>query len=100
MARWAAALAALLLLAPLLAESQAASASTTAPGSEFTVFGYLPEYRTANFDYEGAFQTGLTHLIYFSVEVCSDEHLDCACVQFGVHPLSPRACAQHACTHP
>ena len=81
MARWAAALA--LLLVPLLhtalAESQAASASTTAPESEFTVFGYLPEYRTANFDYEGAFQTGLTHLIYFSVEVWCDEHLHCAC---------------------
>lgn len=28
-----------------------------------------PEYRLSNFDYEGAFQSGLTHLIYFSLEV-------------------------------
>eukprot|EP00798_Chlamydomonas_sp_ICE-L_P015153 gene15153-21219_t len=34
----------------------------------FAVFGYLPEYRLKDFDYEGAFQLGLTHLIYFSLE--------------------------------
>lgn len=36
----------------------------------FTVFGYLPEYRLSNFDYDGAFSIGgLTHLIFFSLEV-------------------------------
>lgn len=35
----------------------------------FAVFGYLPEYRLGGFNYEAAFQTGLTHLIYFSLEV-------------------------------
>lgn len=38
-------------------------------GGNFTVFGYLPEYRLNNFDYDGAFQSGLTHLIFFSLEV-------------------------------
>ena len=36
---------------------------------DFTVFGYLPEYRLNNFNYEAAFQEGLTHLIYFSLEI-------------------------------
>jgi len=35
----------------------------------FAVFGYLPEYRLSNFDYEGVFDNGLTHLIFFSLEV-------------------------------
>ena len=43
--------------------------ATKAAKTEFTVFGYLPEYRLNNFDYEGAFAAGLTHLIYFSLEV-------------------------------
>lgn len=33
------------------------------------VFGYLPEYRQTNFDYAGYFSKGLTHLIFFSLEV-------------------------------
>ena len=34
------------------------------------VFGYLPEYRIGeNFDYMGLFSMGLTHLIFFSLEV-------------------------------
>lgn len=37
--------------------------------SSFTVFGYLPEYRLGGFDYAGAFANGLTHLIFFSLEV-------------------------------
>ena len=38
--------------------------------SESTVvFGYLPEYRYQNFDYGGAFELGLTHLIFFSLEI-------------------------------
>ena len=36
---------------------------------EFTVFGYLPEYRLGGFNYEAAFQSGLTHLIFFSLEI-------------------------------
>ena len=36
---------------------------------EIVVFGYLPEYRQANFDYAGYFSKGLTHLIFFSLEV-------------------------------
>jgi len=38
----------------------------------FTVFGYLPEYRLNNFNYDAAFQTGLTHLIFFSIEIDSN----------------------------
>ena len=36
---------------------------------EIAVFGYLPEYRQSNFDYAGYFSKGLTHLIFFSLEV-------------------------------
>mmetsp|Transcript_34351 Transcript_34351/g.49942 ORF Transcript_34351/g.49942 Transcript_34351/m.49942 type:complete len:345 (-) Transcript_34351:57-1091(-) len=38
--------------------------------SPLPVFGYLPEYRLQNkFDYDGLFSMGLTHLIYFSLEI-------------------------------
>jgi len=38
--------------------------------SKLSVFGYLPEYRFhSKFDYDGLFSMGLTHLIYFSLEV-------------------------------
>jgi chitinase len=40
---------------------------TLHPG--FTVFGYLPEYRLTNFDYENCFRLGVTHLIFFSLEI-------------------------------
>ena len=36
---------------------------------DIVVYGYLPEYRQANFDYAGYFSKGLTHLIFFSLEV-------------------------------
>lgn len=37
---------------------------------KFAVFGYLPEYRlNANFDYSGVFSMGLSHLLFFSLEV-------------------------------
>ena len=36
---------------------------------EFRVFGYLPEYRLGGFNYSAAFNTGLTHLIFFSLEI-------------------------------
>ena len=36
---------------------------------DIAVFGYLPEYRQANFDYAGYFSKGLTHLIFFSLQV-------------------------------
>ena len=36
---------------------------------EIAVFGYLPEYRQSNFDYAGYFSKGLTHLIFFSLQV-------------------------------
>ena len=52
------------------------NASGTSEG--FTVFGYLPEYRLKNFDYEGAFQTGLTHLIYFSLEIDTERYVPSA----------------------
>lgn len=39
------------------------------PKKEFTVFGYLPEYRLGGFNYDAAFDTGLTHLIFFSLEI-------------------------------
>lgn len=41
----------------------------------FAVFGYLPEYRLHRFDYKAAFDTGLTHLIFFSLEVDPKTHL-------------------------
>ena len=53
-----------LLLAGWLCSLQAARAD-----EQFSVFGYLPEYRLRGFDYDGAFASGLTHLIYFSLEV-------------------------------
>ena len=45
------------------------SSITSATDDEFTVWGYLPEYRLGGFNYEAAFQTGMTHLIYFSLEI-------------------------------
>lgn len=47
----------------------AAGADSPPPPPPFTVFGYLPEYRQARFDYEAVFRAGLTHLIFFSAEV-------------------------------
>ena len=37
--------------------------------NKFPIFGYVPEYRLNNFDYDGVFESGLTHLIFFSLEV-------------------------------
>eukprot|EP00759_Apiculatamorpha_spiralis_P058856 PhF_6_TR9440/c0_g1_i1/m.14751/K01183/E3.2.1.14; chitinase len=42
------------------------SESTKKP---FGVFGYLPEYRYNGFNFEAAFETGVTHLIFFSLEI-------------------------------
>lgn len=53
--------------------------------TDFAVFGYLPEYRLNNFDYEGAFQTGLTHLIYFSLEIDTERHLPSALDRLPSH---------------
>ena len=67
------ALATLLLL---LAVAAAATATTPAAADQpFAVVGYLPEYRLAGFNYTAAFQTGLTHLIFFSIEVGPDGSL-------------------------
>jgi len=49
-----------------------------ASDADFTVFGYLPEYRKANFDYAGVFSRGLTHLIFFSLEVDPKTYLPTA----------------------
>eukprot|EP00760_Papus_ankaliazontas_P008380 PhM_4_TR13772/c0_g1_i1/m.105217/K01183/E3.2.1.14; chitinase len=49
--------------------SEQASPTSTTP---FAVFGYLPEYRLNNFNYTAAFNTGLTHLIFFSLEIGPD----------------------------
>ncbi len=35
----------------------------------FAVIAYLPEWRYEGLDYKGAFDHGLTHLIFFSLEV-------------------------------
>ncbi|KAG5482001.1 hypothetical protein LSCM1_05715 [Leishmania martiniquensis] len=43
--------------------------AAASPPPPFTVFGYLPEYRQASFNYEVFFRSGLTHLIFFSAEV-------------------------------
>lgn len=56
----------LLLVATMVPVVHATPRSADAP---FTVFGYLPEYRLRGYNYEAAFQTGLTHLIYFSLEI-------------------------------
>lgn len=45
------------------------SSPTTTQPKQFGVFGYLPEYRLNGFNYSAAFNTGLTHLIFFSIEV-------------------------------
>lgn len=42
---------------------------SAASAKELPVFGYLPEYRLSNYNYSSAFDTGLTHLIFFSLEV-------------------------------
>ena len=39
--------------------------------SDFAVVGYLPEYRLGGFNYSAAFDTGLTHLLFFSLEIDS-----------------------------
>ncbi|KAG5508950.1 hypothetical protein GH5_06168 [Leishmania sp. Ghana 2012 LV757] len=49
--------------------SRNTSATAASPSPLFTVFGYLPEYRQASFNYEAFFKSGLTHLIFFSAEV-------------------------------
>lgn len=48
-----------------------ADGSTSGGETHFAVFGYLPEYRQGGFDYNGAFQSGVTHLIFFSLEIGS-----------------------------
>ncbi|CUG85388.1 glycoside hydrolase family 18, putative [Bodo saltans] len=54
----------------LSASTTPVTAETTPEAAQpFTVFGYLPEYRLRGYNYTAAFQTGLTHLIYFSLEV-------------------------------
>ena len=45
------------------------SVAVDSASNNFGVFGYLPEYRLAGFNYTAAFNTGLTHLIFFSIEV-------------------------------
>src|SRR5687768_3357622 len=54
--------------------SSSVNAETSTPNahpaqSGFAVVGYLPEYRLHGFDYEAAFQTGVTHLLFFSLEI-------------------------------
>ena len=50
----------------------AAGVATKRP---FASFGYLPEYRLGGFNYSAAFRTGgLTHLIFFSIEVDPETH--------------------------
>jgi chitinase len=40
----------------------------------FAVIGYMPEYRLgSNYNYEEAFKNGLTHVIFFSLEVSTTE---------------------------
>ena len=53
----------------LIGASQLPSIFATHPATRLPIFGYLPEYRYNNFDYENAFRLGLTHLILFSLEV-------------------------------
>ncbi|EPY38739.1 chitinase [Angomonas deanei] len=46
------------------------SGTSVPPPQPFNVFGYLPEYRANKlFPYETFFANGLTHLIFFSVEI-------------------------------
>jgi GH18 family chitinase len=56
-----------------LCSPTAAEEGTAQP--PFTVFGYLPEYRLRGFNYQATFRTGLTHLIFFSLEVDPVTHL-------------------------
>ncbi len=35
----------------------------------FAIIAYLPEWRYEGLDYKGVFDHGLTHLIFFSLEV-------------------------------
>lgn len=82
-------IAALATLTPLLLLLRAALAQDQerASADGFSIWGYLPEYRTANFDYEGAFQTGLTHLIYFSVEVRANGAMHAATWRCTMHGM-------------
>jgi hypothetical protein len=52
--------------------------------NNFTVFGYLPEYRLNNFDYENCFRLGVTHLIFFSLEVCSQRQTRTVLTVLGI----------------
>jgi chitinase len=66
------------VISAVVCGSSCATASSPSPPTavtQFTVFGYLPEYRLRGYNYSAAFQTGLTHLIYFSLEVDPRTHL-------------------------
>lgn len=62
-------LAVFVAFAAFVVVSGVSSTDVAANAFKFTVFGYLPEYRLRGFDYKASFDTGLTHLIYFSLEV-------------------------------
>lgn len=68
----------MILLIPFFLLLCAAIFCDADPADTFAVFGYLPEYRKANFDYAGVFSNGLTHLIFFSLEVDPKSHLPTA----------------------
>jgi GH18 family chitinase len=66
-----------MILRVLLAAALSVAVAAAVPPAgwqrhNFAVVGYLPEYRLGGFDYRAAFQTGLTHLLFFSIEI--DEH--------------------------
>jgi chitinase len=63
--------AAVMMLACSSSAADGGSAAVVAPWEkeQFTVFGYLPEYRLGGFNYTAAFQSGLTHLLFFSLEI-------------------------------
>lgn len=49
--------------------SSLAFAADRSPDQRFEVVGYLPEYRLGGFNYEAAFESGLTYLLFFSLEI-------------------------------
>jgi chitinase len=68
-------LSAIVLVTMITTALSCLAAKADASAMPFTVFGYLPEYRLRGYNYTAAFQTGLTHLIYFSLEVDARTHL-------------------------
>jgi hypothetical protein len=69
-----------------------APCATAATGKPFAVVGYMPEYRLHNgYNYEEAFAAGLTHVIFFSLEIDKTTHRPAALDRLPPEDILQRA---------